>query len=684
MGDVITFDLNLADTNAPRPMSYMQAEERFMALAAEVGLDLRDIHFGVTQDIVRVHTTDDKPGKRSGWYVIHEEQGLLYGALGNWRGDGYVRFTGRDERNVDADLMRRIELKQEARRREAAEIKRRNAAEAAEVLRFLPAATAEHPYLARKQIKPHGVQTMGANLLIPIYDLTGEVISTQEISPDGDKTFRAGCSSRGVFVLGSPTPNVVLCEGFATGASIHEATGLRVYVTFNAGNLAAMAGEIAAREGEMGGARLVIAADHDASGVGYRKAEEAAAAAGGAPIIMPAEVGTDWNDIAIRQPRELLRAFASVKPAFLSWEEMDAAALPRRQWLYGTDYIRQFCSLTVAPGGLGKSTLVLTEAIAMATGRPLLGVPVKARLKVVYFNAEDPLVEIQARVLAVCQHYGIPQRELVGQLFVQSGRDQDILLAHGSEGDIVEPAFAMITGFVRYYGVDVVILDPLANMHDCEETNEVYRRLGKRLARAADAENCGVHIVHHTRKLNGFAATVEDSRGGSALIGSVRVARVLNPMTAEEAEKLGVDNHIDLFRIEPAGKNNLARPADKAVWFERQGVQIGNGDWVAVVKPWAVPDPFEGVGKAEGREVRRRIASMDPPPRENAQSSDWAGLVVAEVLGFDGSTAAGKRRAKRVLQQWISTDVLRVERSTDKRQGREISVVVAGDNGLYD
>jgi phage/plasmid primase-like uncharacterized protein len=684
MGDVISFDLNLAETNAPRPMSYAQAEERFMAAAVEVGLDLRDIHFGVTQDIVRVHTVDDKTGKRSGWYVIHEEQGLLYGALGNWKGDGYVRFTGRDERTIDADLMRRIELKQEARRREAAEIKRRNAAEAAEIVRFLPAATAEHPYLARKQIKPHGVQLMGSNLLIPIYDLNGEVISTQEISPDGDKQFRAGCSSKGVFVIGGPTPNVVLCEGFATGASIHEATGLRVYVTFNAGNLAALAGEIAAREGEMGGARLVIAADNDASGVGYRKAEEAASAAGGAPIVMPAEVGADWNDVAILRPRELTQAFATVKPAFLSWEEVDPAELPRREWLYGHDYIRKFCSLTVAPGGLGKSTLVLVEAVAMATGRALLGVPPRARLKVVYFNAEDPLDEIKARVVAICQHYGIPQSELVGRLFVQSGRDQDILLAHGPDGDLVEPAFQMITGFARYYGIDVVILDPLANMHDCEETNEVYRRLGKRLSRAADAENCSIKIVHHTRKLNGFAATVEDSRGGSALIGAVRVARVLNPMTAEEAGKLGVESYMDFFRIEPAGKNNLARPAEKAQWFERQGVQIGNGDWVAIVKPWQPPDPFEGIGKADGRAVRARIAGMDPPPRESAQSPDWAGVVVAEVLGIDLTATAGKKRAKQILQQWIATDVLRVERQPDRRQGREISVVVAGDNGLYD
>lgn len=682
MGDVLTFDLNLAASSSQRGPSQQQAEERFLALAAEVGLDPRDIHFGVTEDIVRCHTMDDKPGKRSGWYVIHEEQGLLYGALGNWKGDQYVRFTGREATQIADELMRSIEAKQEARRREAAEMRRRNAAEAAEITRHLQPASAEHPYLLRKQIGPNGALALGANLLLPISDLDGHVVSTQEISADGDKQFRAGCTSKGVYVIGAPTPNVVLCEGFATGASIHEATGLRVYVTFNAGNLAALAGEIAAREGEAGGAKVVIAADNDASGVGYRKAEEAAAAAGGAMILMPDEVGADWNDIAIRAPKKLAAAFASVKPAFLSWEPFDVSTLPRRQWLYGDHYIRKFCSLTVAPGGLGKSTLVLAEAIAMATGKPLLGKGVAQPLRVIYFNAEDPLDEIRARVVAICEAFRIPQTALVGRLFIQSGRDQDILLASGEAGDIVEAAFQMISGFVHYHDVDVVVLDPLANMTDSPETNEVYRRLGKRLSRLADECNASIEIVHHTRKLNGFAATVEDSRGGSALIGAVRVARVLNPMSQEEAERFGLDTYIDHFRVEPAGKNNLARPADKAEWYEREGIQIANGDWVAIVKTWQPPDPFEGVTKEHAREVCRRLRDGDPRNRESPQATDWIGKLVAEVVGLEAESAGEKRRIKSIIGLWLKNEVLASDTTRDSKKGRDVNILVAGTNNL--
>ncbi len=56
-------------------------------------------------------------------------------------------------------------------------------------------------------------------------------------------------------------------------------------------------------------------------------------------------------------------------------------------------------------------------------------------------------------------------------------------------------------------------------MTESPETNDVFRKLGKRLSRMADKLNCSIEIVHHTRKLNGKEAEVEDSRGGGALVG---------------------------------------------------------------------------------------------------------------------------------------------------------------------
>jgi len=72
----------------------------------------------------------------------------------------------------------------------------------------------------------------------------------------------------------------------------------------------------------------------------------------------------------------------------------DPKTLPKRDWIYGTHLIRKFGSATFAPSGSGKSTLMIVEALAIATGRPLLGITPRKRARVWYWNGEDPFDEL--------------------------------------------------------------------------------------------------------------------------------------------------------------------------------------------------------------------------------------------------------------------------------------------------
>jgi hypothetical protein len=103
--------------------------------------------------------------------------------------------------------------------------------------------------------------------------------------------------------------------------------------------------------------------------------------------------------------------------SFDNWGQFDPAKIDPRKWIYGKHYQKGVVSATIADGGMGKSVLALTEAIAIVTRRPLLGVPVTSkegeRDFVLYYNAEEPLEEIQRRVYAICQHYGVNPEELV-------------------------------------------------------------------------------------------------------------------------------------------------------------------------------------------------------------------------------------------------------------------------------
>lgn len=489
-------------------------------------------------------------------------------------------------------------------------------------------------------------------------------------------------------------PEIILCEGEKCADAL---MGQNIAATSAMGGSNA---PITATDWTpLAGRKVMIWPDNDATGIKYAEAARQAILEAGAISCMvlriPIERPPKWDaadandageDLAtiIRDMRApAMEAERDGTPAvapFRSWAVTDPRTIPARSFLYGNHYIRKFASITVAPGGLGKSTLDLVEAIAMATGRDLLGVKPAAMCKVVYFNAEDPFDEIQRRVLAICQHYDIAQSELVGQLFIASGRDQELILSKGDDGKIVEAVFDLIERYAQAENIDVFVFDPLANMTEAPETNDAFRRLGKRISRTADRLNCSIELVHHTRKLNGGEASVEDSRGGSALIGAVRAGRALNPMTPDDAAKAGLETHIDHFRIEAAGKNNLSRGAAHSSWFKRVGIDLPNGDSVASIEEWRWPDAFDGVTPHDALRVQGLVDIANPSARYSSQSTNWVGKIVAEVLGLDVDDKNHRARVNSMISTWIKSKVLMVEEVPDGRAGRPIKIILKGPN----
>ncbi|MBT7286510.1 MAG: AAA family ATPase, partial [Rhodospirillaceae bacterium] len=109
--------------------------------------------------------------------------------------------------------------------------------------------------------------------------------------------------------------------------------------------------------------------------------------------------------------------------------------LPPREWLYGHHMIRGFLTATVSAGGMGKSSLIIVEALSMASGRELLGVTVYEPIRVLYWCGEDPRDELQKRVEAAMDHHGLENADLGGRLFILSGRDMGLNLAYHDHQD---------------------------------------------------------------------------------------------------------------------------------------------------------------------------------------------------------------------------------------------------------
>ena len=203
-----------------------------------------------------------------------------------------------------------------AHQREADAAQRQQDAATAAAKRWAAAtpAPADHPYLARKGMQPHGARVEGEALLIPLRDTVGKLHSLQAIGPEGDKRFQPGGRIKGCyFGIGKPAGVLVIAEGVATGASIHEATGHAVACAMNAGNLLEVAQALHAKYPAL---RLILAADDDwktDGNPGMVKAREAAQAVGG-NLTKPdfgeqrGDKDTDFNDLHQRAGSAAVKA----------------------------------------------------------------------------------------------------------------------------------------------------------------------------------------------------------------------------------------------------------------------------------------------------------------------------------------------------------------------------------------
>lgn len=356
------------------------------------------------------------------------------------------------------------------------------------------------------------------------------------------------------------------------------------------------------------------------------------------------------------------------------------ALIPPREWIYGRHLIRRFLSTTVALGASGKSSLVLVEAIAMATGRALLGVKPPEAMRVWYVNLEDPLEETERRVAAICLHYGIDARELEDRLFLDSGRTAEIIIATKQRDGvkIAEPVIEDLTASMIENQIDHMVVDPFVSSHRVtENANDEIDIVAKAWNRVAEVGNASIELVHHVRKGQSGQSeySVEDGRGAGALLAAARSARVLNLMSKDQAEKAGIPTHRGFFRVDN-GKSNLAPPPDKSDWYQLVSVSLGNGppglldygDQVAVVEAWEWPDPFEGVGADDLRLAQSEVAGTIAAGarwRLNVQSPDWVGIPIARALKLNHDDKAHRSKISRMLRVWIETGMFAVVEGKD-------------------
>ncbi len=347
----------------------------------------------------------------------------------------------------------------------------------------------------------------------------------------------------------------------------------------------------------------------------------------------------------------------------LDWDAM--LAVQPREWVYGHFLIKRFISVLGAPGGTGKTAYAFGIALSVATGRELLNEPVHEPGNVWIYNLEDPKDELLRRFRAACEHYAIEKTEILGRIFLDSGRDRPLVIAESTRdgGIIVSPVVPLLIAELKARDIRVLIVDPFVRSHRLEENaNDQMDAAAAEWGRVADQANCSIFLVHHFRK-GGASGDAAAFRGASAVIDAARAALSQATMSEKEAQRFGIDDNErwQYVRVDNA-KLNLAPPPEATTWLRLVSVDIGNGkngrasDKVQAVERWEPPSAWDGMPWSM---VLRILDKIDAGPGGDEYyalgkqaKGRWAGQVIMD------DACKTEEQAKAILKSWKDSGVL--------------------------
>ncbi len=597
----------------------MSTETEFLQAVEAAGL--RGLQEVVADgNLHRFHVEDDRRGTKNGWYVLYEDPPA--GAFGCWkRGFQKAWSNGSgSELTVERrqDIRRQMEEERARREKEQHELHEKAAAEVQAILEASSPAPDDHPYLVTKNVRAHGLYVSRGQLVVPLRDVEGRLWSLQRIFADGRKRFLSDGRVQGcLHLLGNPDGEepLVVCEGYATAATIHETTGLPVAVAFNCGNLEPVARALRAK---YPGRPILIGADDDRNtegNPGRTKAQAAAAAVGGyavVPVFPEGAEGTDFNDLAaVAGPEAVLEAFEAAQaagvdtpdlkggPRFRRASDLLEIAAERPDWLVEGLLARGCVTYLAGKVKAGKTTLTAILASAVLSGGSFLDYPA-ARSGVVYLTEERP-----ATFRAVLERTGILQAE-----------NFHFLLYHErGQGDWSQLVQAAAT-YALEVGAGLLVIDTVSHWATVDDENDSAQALAAmRPLHEAAATGLAVLVVAHGRKGGGEIG--DDARGSSAYGGAADILLSLRRMTAKDHESR---RELEVISRFDGGLGKIV--------IERE-----EGDYRFVGKP----DELE---RAQAREA---LLTALPESRE-------AALSVKELLDTTGYKKSTLDRALKELQ----------------------------------
>lgn len=454
----------------------------------------------------------DKKKDYDGWYKAFGDN-IPAGAFGSWRAAIKSNWRADVDRELTTDELAQLSLRyQEAnkeREKERKKIGDSVAESAIATWENCPEAPSDHPYLILKGIKPHNTRvTVGDNrLVIPIYNAEDEMVNLQYIHPPHGKKKRfitGGIKEDNFTIIGIPGKTIYITEGFATGASVYEASGEAVCVAFDAGNLLSVTGIIRKKFGKQ--QEIVIVGDNDKSQKG-QIAAKAAADKHNCRVVIPPIVGYDANDYAYAG-HDLLEI---LKPKLGEWliPFHNFCTTPHPiNWLIKHWVQSNALIMVHGPSGGGKTFVVLNWALMIAAGLQDWSGHRVRKGNVVYLAGEG--------------HHGLHMR-LAAWRHHHQVKDADLWLSKsGCELNTPE-GLDKVKSHVRSLPIkpDLIIIDTLHRfLAGDENSSQDAGSMLNACSTLMQEFDCSVLLVHHTGLAEGAQ---HRARGSSAWRGALDV-----------------------------------------------------------------------------------------------------------------------------------------------------------------
>lgn len=506
--------------------------------------------------------SNDKPGVKDGWYVLFQNDGIPAGVFGHWRdlqeGITWHANIGRELTTLEIETNRiRIEQIKAEKAKELIEKQAEAAINANHIYSTAKNATNDHPYLIKKGIDANGLKVSTNNkLIVPIYNNNAKLTSLQFIDTDGSKRFLPGGEIKGCYfwLMGNRESTVFICEGFATAASVYKATGCLTIIAFNSGNIPSVAKIIRPNL-----PRVVIIADNDIHGAGYKAANKAAIESDCEVVVIPI-VGMDANDFE-QSGHDLESLLSKYKP--IQWlldagTFLDQPIFP--EWIIENWLQQNAAMMLVGPSGTGKTFLALDMGLHIACGINKWNNYIVEQGTVIYLAGEGH-IGLRGRIAAWATHNKRrPENFFVSQDGCDIDKDNGIeKIITNIESMGINPVLIIVDTLHRFMSGD-------------ENKSQDARVVLNNCSRLMVRLQCSVILIHHT----GVAEAAQGrARGSSAWRGAMDIEILIKP-GKEKTDPMEIIQTKSKDFASPLPMNAYIKPTEIPGWFDKYGKQFSS------------------------------------------------------------------------------------------------------------